>query len=160
MRVVDTLPAGVSYDSLISWSPTDDRSELRRDGTHLYLGDFGALAATADPVVLTLTVTVNDIADPTGELVNGSWPRAIWDEPWPTNDTAVCCWDTGRILYVDAAATGANMGASWADAYTDLQRALERVRESECAVIDEIRIAQGEYGPGGMDAILCDSGEC
>ena len=147
VRVVDTLPAGVSYDALVSWSPPT--IDPNYDATaHTYTWELGALAATADPVVLTLTVTVNDLSDPTGELVNEVLAESDLGRTVAWERTAVCCRDTGRILYVDAAATGANMGASWADAYTDLQRAFERVRESECAVIDEIRMARGEYGPG------------
>lgn len=46
-------------------------------------------------------------------------------------------------IYVDHAATGANNGSSWADAYTDLQDALANAGENA-----EIRVAQGIYLPG------------
>ncbi len=46
------------------------------------------------------------------------------------------------VAYVDAAATGANNGTSWADAFTDLQTPLDLVMGS-C----EIWVAQGVYKP-------------
>jgi len=49
---------------------------------------------------------------------------------------------TGEIIYVDADATGANNGSSWAHAYNDLQDALAFAYSG-----DEIRVAQGIYTP-------------
>ena len=53
--------------------------------------------------------------------------------PWALTAGAVC--------YVNAAAAGANTGASWTDAYTDLQSALTN------ASCSEIWVAQGVYTP-------------
>ena len=53
--------------------------------------------------------------------------------------TAPAAW--GQI-YVDHAATGANNGSSWTDAYTHLQDALDNATGS-----DQIWIAQGTYYP-------------
>ncbi|MCG8404942.1 MAG: right-handed parallel beta-helix repeat-containing protein [Phycisphaerales bacterium] len=50
------------------------------------------------------------------------------------------------ILYVDANASGANDGTSWADAYTDLQNALCSAAMA-LSVVDEIRVATGTYTP-------------
>jgi len=49
------------------------------------------------------------------------------------------------IIYVDADATGANDGSSWADAYNYLQNALADASSSLKPV--EIRVAQGIYRP-------------
>jgi hypothetical protein len=47
-------------------------------------------------------------------------------------------------IYVEANATGANNGSSWADAFNDLQDALAKAQSG-----DEIRVAQGAYTPEG-----------
>ncbi|MBK9256192.1 MAG: SBBP repeat-containing protein [Saprospiraceae bacterium] len=62
--------------------------------------------------------------------------------PW-TLTTESCCPATGTILYVNAAATGADNGSSWTDAFTDLQSALA----STCPGITEIWVAAGTYKP-------------
>ncbi|MBK8192457.1 MAG: hypothetical protein IPK76_04400 [Lewinellaceae bacterium] len=53
-------------------------------------------------------------------------------------------------FYVNIAATGANNGASWADAFTDLQSALAQVQAG-----DEVWVAEGVYRPtAGNDRTL------
>jgi len=52
---------------------------------------------------------------------------------------------TGKIIYVDADATGANNGTSWAYAYKYLQDALADANSAEKPV--EIRVARGMYRP-------------
>ena len=47
------------------------------------------------------------------------------------------------IFYVKASATGANTGTSWADAYTDLQSALNKGNPSQ----DQVWVAAGTYKP-------------
>jgi hypothetical protein len=51
----------------------------------------------------------------------------------------------GKIIYVDADASGANDGSSWADAYNYLQDALSNANTAPKPV--EIRVAQGTYWP-------------
>ncbi|MEQ1746214.1 MAG: HYR domain-containing protein [Saprospiraceae bacterium] len=59
----------------------------------------------------------------------------------PGQQTACC--PPADIFYVNAAATGANNGSSWADAFTDLQNALN----SPCTGITQIWVAEGTYKP-------------
>jgi len=55
--------------------------------------------------------------------------------------------DVGEhVVYVAAEATGANDGSSWADAYTDLQSALDHA-EASAGAITEIWVAAGTYVP-------------
>lgn len=58
---------------------------------------------------------------------------------------AVPCVSTAdaQVIYVDAAATGANDGSSWTDAFVDLQVALS------AATSGEIWVANGTYRTGG-----------
>ena len=57
-------------------------------------------------------------------------------------------------IYVDADATGADDGTSWADAYTDLQSALAAATGS-----DELWIAAGVYTPAREDTSFTITGE-
>jgi parallel beta-helix repeat protein len=58
---------------------------------------------------------------------------------------------SGKIIYVDDDATGANNGSSWENAYLYLQDALANANSYEKPV--EIRVAQGIYRPNQTSSI-------
>jgi hypothetical protein len=64
----------------------------------------------------------------------------FWLLAWLALASAPAAW--GAIRYVKADAAGANTGASWANAYTDLQTALAAAQSG-----DEIWVAAGTYKP-------------
>lgn len=67
------------------------------------------------------------------------------------DEGTVCCpaGNTG-ILYVNASASGANTGISWANAFTSLQSALSAAKY--CAQVTQIWVAKGTYVPS-VDAL-------
>lgn len=64
--------------------------------------------------------------------------RIYSDFPYDTSNSA----GSGATYYVDAAATGSDNGSSWANAYTDLQDALDAAEGGEA-----INVAAGTYYP-------------
>ncbi len=68
----------------------------------------------------------------------------------PCSGIAVTVTVVGDI-YVDAAATGADSGKSWNDAYTDLQDALAEACARECVEQIVINVAEGTYRPDVAD---------
>ena len=70
----------------------------------------------------------------------------------------VCKAAVGKIIYVDADATGVNNGSSWVDAYVHLQDALTDASSAEKPV--EICVAHGMYRPdqgAGITAGDCEA---
>jgi uncharacterized repeat protein (TIGR01451 family) len=141
--IIDRLPAGadfVSADPEGDWDPN----------THSVLWILGTVEPSYTDSV-TLTVRVNDKAEPGMLLYNIAELYAgdtllVTDE----KDTLICCWDTGRIIYVDEKATGNHTGVSWADAYVHPEDAIARVRNTVCEGPYSIYVAQGEYLPDSL----------
>jgi len=61
--------------------------------------------------------------------------------------TSMGCQPSVNVThFVNHAATGANNGTSWADAFTDLSEALDSAKTT-----DQVWVAQGTYTPGGAN---------
>ena len=168
--IIDYLPEGVSYPPGV-WSyelgdPNDPNEPpfylIPPDPgydpeTHSYVWPLGDIDPNTSGCV-SLTVVVNEGAEPGHYLHNVAELWGVVYDPngiprtmrvaYAEKDTLVCCWDTDGILYVDQSATGGNSGVNWPNAYTDLQDALARARETVCAEAYLIYVAQGPYYPG------------
>jgi uncharacterized repeat protein (TIGR01451 family) len=94
-----------------------------------------------------LTVQVNNRAEPAGELVNKVEMESDEALVKGEEETPVCCWDSGNVIYVKADAIGSDSGTSWADAYTTLQKAISRINRG-CGSGSQIWVAKGIYKPG------------
>ncbi|PEN05110.1 hypothetical protein CRI93_13920 [Longimonas halophila] len=121
--------------------------------TNLVWGAVPGNTATAD-----LTLSYGDVTVPNPSavgLAERPGPAQTWtaraEEPasetftldGQTDSQEVALYDNGpSILYVDAAASGTGTGASWSDAFTDLEDALSAALSS-----DVIVIAAGTYTP-------------
>lgn len=136
--VVDHLPLGVDYSD-----PSDPDYDVT---SHTYTWQIASLTM-GQSQTLNLSLTVNNQAEPleiirnytTLELESGN---GINYKNIINLDTPVCCW--GDVIFVDHNAQGADTGTSWANAYTNLQSALDR---AECGCGDEIWVADGIYRP-------------
>ncbi len=143
--ITDKLPPGVDF---VSVNPNTGIYNERP--AHSYVWELGDVTGVdpntpGDPnYYFSLTVQVNNLAEPAGSLVNTV--EAESDEALATakETTPVCCWDTG-VIYVKYDATGSNAGTSWENAYTDLQDAIARI--NTCGG-SEIWVAGGIYNPG------------
>ena len=147
--LIDTLPPGVTYNPIESLIPLkiDEAYDPR---AHTYTWTIGTITPQ-DANCVSLTVTVNEGAEPGGELINVA-------ELFSSNQliaraierTPVCCWvQHSNIIFVDQNARGRNSGVSWDHAYTDLQGALARASLGACGEA-EIWVAAGTYVPGGQ----------
>ena len=93
---------------------------------------------------------------------NPQWP-ADYTVVRPTgtpvliDNLVVVCPATGQpTLFVDADASGANDGTSWANAFNHLRNA---VAAAMCGGVDEIRVAEGIYTPDSSSADPKGSGD-
>jgi len=144
--VTDLLPVGVDF---VSADPNDGYYDA---DAHAYVWQVGYLPGYdpntwtgGDPnVYLALTAQVNDWAEPAADLINIVQAESDQAYTEVKESTPVCCWG-GEVIYVDQFATGAETGADWANAYTDLQDALARA-QAGCG--SKIWVAQGVYSPG------------
>ena len=102
--------------------------------------DDGFRLQASSPAISTSDVlTVSPITDISNYPRIGLFDRGAFEQVIPCPFTF-----SGNRAYVNIAATGANNGTSWANAFTDLQSALEASRN--CGVT-EIWVAKGTYKP-------------
>jgi uncharacterized repeat protein (TIGR01451 family) len=137
VTIVDYLPIGVDYGSITD--PNYSSANLT------YIWDIGTLVPDSS-VCVTLDVTVNYNNTPGVPIRNVAHLKSDDSIISVTNVvTPLCCF--GRdIVYVDKKATGFETGTTWANAYAELQDALERIAETGCG--DEVWVTGGTYSPG------------
>jgi len=151
-------PTGTIYyvdpDVVLSWDPGKDAQEH-----DVYFGtDFNDVNSRVYPNVDATVIVTN--WDPPGSLALGTtyyWRiDEVHDRLWPiepgTNVTGDV-WEFatgGAQIFVDVAASGANDGTSWANAYNYLQDALADANSISVPV--EIRVAEGIYTPDSNSA--------
>lgn len=119
--------------------------------THVYTWDVGYLPgwdpnSPGDPnMYYEITVYVTDTAEPSGYVLNVAEVESDNAYAKAQVQTSICCWTNDNIIYVDREATGHNSGVDWANAYVNLQDALDRAGMG-CG--GEIWVAGGLYSPG------------
>ncbi len=137
--IIDDLPADVNFISA-----SGDRGYSYDPNSHTVIWPIGTVSP-GDANCVTLTVKLK-YPEPGGTITNHCELKSgeeVYARAY--ENTPVCCWG-GGVIYVKYDATGANNGTSWADAYTDLQKALDRVEIcGDCG--DEIWVAAGTYKP-------------
>jgi parallel beta-helix repeat protein len=131
--ITDHLPIEVNFDSC-----SDDGDYIESEHTVEWQIDPSPTQGS-----VTLTVQVNELAVPEENLRNFCEIESDIAYKSDEEDTDVCCWNPG-VIYVDEDATGLNTGMSWEHAYTNLQDALEKVRN---CYANEIWVAEGTYRP-------------
>jgi uncharacterized repeat protein (TIGR01451 family) len=146
---IDWLPPEVNYDPVISTDPLVADPNYNPE-EHYYIWDIGTINAN-ESGSYTINVTVNQKAAPGSSILNTA--EIYSDDALAAKAikiTNICCWDTTdpNIIFADSSATGLENGTCWEDAYTNLQAALDRARNSKCAPAHEIHVARGSYNPG------------
>ncbi|GGH39274.1 hypothetical protein IA57_01075 [Mangrovimonas yunxiaonensis] len=79
--------------------------------------------------------------DGNSRIINGTIDLGPYENP--------CVMYSSDVLYVNANASGANDGSSWANAITDLNEALNLA--TSCSIIQEVWVAAGTYTPGTLE---------
>lgn len=140
VTITDRLPPEVDYE------PTSDPNY--DPNNHTYTWNIGTVEPNESNSV-TLTVTVNELAEPLGTIVN----ICVIDANEIPAVTAVEVTDVNfwvpDVIYVDVSKEGLtgsryDTGMSWENAYIDLQDATERARLG-CG--RQIWVAAGTYIP-------------
>lgn len=138
INIIDHLPLEVNFYSA-------------SDGG-VYNADTNTVTWTIDELApgdsncFTLTVMVNEYAQPGGEITNFVEMTADEYYSYDTDTVPVCYWGT-EIIYVDHDATnGHNNGTDWDNAYTDLRAAFIGAQNSS-ADATAIWVAAGTYKP-------------
>jgi len=114
---------------------------------HSYTWEIGDLNAADPNATVSLTVKVNEAADPNGTITNFCEIESDDAYNSATADTNIGPWEpNSNIIYVDdTSKCSPGTGMSWRSAYRDLQDALERASRPSCG--SEIWVAAGTYKP-------------
>jgi len=136
--ITDCLPIEVDYLSCTGGGVYDS-------GTHRVIWELGDISPSAWGT-LEILVEVNNFARAGVTITNQVEMEGDTYYSKRTEDTSICCWYAGEVIYVDEDAAGFENGTSWDDAYTDLQDALAHVTRCPGAVA-EIWVAAGTYKP-------------
>ena len=137
VEIIDYLPDEVDFNS--ASEPNVDYNFV----THTVTWNIGTVSA-GDSNSVTVTVKVNELAEPNSVITSFCEIESNATYNTAEVNTPVCYW-CGDIIYVDVnAPTDYNTGASWQNAYKDLQDALDTARNCEC---NEIWVAEGNYYP-------------
>lgn len=129
-RTVQASVACYSGDSDIS---VQDGASLVFDSGNYSIPQTVTLAGADDADWVNGSTTIRVLAD--GIQAQDVTANEVDDEATPP------------ILYVDQRAAGADTGATWADAFPDLQLAMNKAGEPSNGVVEEIRVAGGIYVP-------------
>ena len=134
--ITDYLPDEVDYPD-----PFDPGYDMLN---RTYTWNIGTLSP-GEANSVTLTVRVNQLAEPLGIITNVCVIDGDGIRPTTAIETTdVNVWDPG-IIYVNKNATvGSNTGMSWQSAYTNLQSAFERAAAGGGS---QIWVAAGTYKP-------------
>jgi hypothetical protein len=128
----------------------DDNLRLRGDSPAI---DHGAVSfiGTADSLDVDDDSSTGEIypfdADGNARRVDDALAANTGLGAGPHTDSGCFEYPRPRTILVNHAATGANNGTSWANAYTSLQSALSELRDPVNGGEGEIWVAQGTYKP-------------